>query len=258
VIRRFNYTGRRKITRSRVQIVVHDDPGQRTFDAHLKLTGLDLPPEAAVFVEAYHRAAYRRWDFGTVVHLTPPPDRTLDGIPTASPLFRVKVVQRHEETGRILAAAERIVPVRADQADQERQSLLPVEYQDLGERIWALDLDGDWPRLILNQRYEGLRDLARSGPEFLALVYPEVLRAVLARILEDPDLDPDGEDDDWPTLWVRFVTGELGCGPPPGSSLEGEAREPDPTGWIDEAVTRFCVRMQVGREFARHLAGREG
>jgi hypothetical protein len=251
MIRRLNFTGRKKIPRSRVRIVVHGDDLRRTFDAELKLDGLELPAVAAVYVEAYHRSAYRRYDFGTVGRLGPPADRSLDGLPVASPLFRVKVVRQGRSIGRILAAAERVVPERADREDEQRQSLLPVEYQDLGERIWALDLEADWPRLILNERFAGIRDFARSGPEFLTLVYPEILRTILTRIVRDPDLDPDGDEDDWSTLWIRFVRRELGRPRPPRSWEDG-----DPAAWVDDAVTAFCVRKHVVVEFERFLAGR--
>lgn len=250
MIRRFNYTGRRKIARSRIRVRVSEDAGRRRFDAELTLEGMGLPDEAHLFVEAYYRAAYQRFAFGTVADPRPPADRWLIGIPVRNPLFRVKVVRVDGGLARILAAADKIVPEESDRGEEARQSLLPVEYQDLGDRVWALDLESDWPRLLLNSRFEGIREAARSGPEFLTLVYPEVFRAVLARALNEGRFDPDCDDDDWGTLWLRFACWELGRPRPPEES-GAEAED-----WIEEAVNAFCARSQVTSHFERLLAVR--
>jgi len=250
MIRRFNYTGRQKIPRSRVRIRVEELGRRRRFDAELALDGLGLPRKASVYVEAYYRAAYRRFDFGTVDDPRPPSVRWLDGIPARKPLFRVKVVLAEDGIARILAAADRIVPEDSDRDEDARQSLLPVEYEDLGGRVWALDLDSDWPRLRLNKRFEGIREAARSSPEFLSLVYPEVFRAILERALKEGRFDPDCDDDDWGTLWLRFACQELGCPHPPEDSEEESAE------WIEGAVNQFCVHVRTASHFERLLAER--
>lgn len=250
MIRRFNYTGRRRIRRSAVRVRLSEEGARRRFDAEIDLEGLDLPREAKLFVEAYHRTAYRRFPFGTVGDPRPPADRSLDGIPVRRPLFRVKVVAAGDGLARILAAADRIVPEETRRDEDARQSLLPVEYEDLGDRVWALDLDSDWPRLRLNRRFEGIREAARSGREFVALVYPEVFRAILKRALDEGCFDPDSDDEDWGTLWLRFACRELGRPPPPS---HGGA---DAADWIDEAVNAFCARARVAPSFEQMLAGR--
>lgn len=252
MIRRFNYTGRKKIPRSRIRIRVADEGGRRRFDAELDLDGLGLPAPALLFVEAYYRAAFRRFAFGTVGDPRSPAERWLDGIPVSSPLFRVKVVARENGVARILAAADRVVPETSDRQDEARQSLLPVDFEDLGDRVWTLDLDSDWPRLCLNSRLEGIREAARSGPEFLTLVYPEVFRAILTRALQEDRFDPDcDDDDDWGTLWLRFACRELGRPQPPRGS-DAEALQ-----WVDEAVNAFCARYTVAERFRQVLGERQ-
>lgn len=250
MIRRFNYTGRRKIPRSRVRILINDEDDRRRFDAEVALDGLDLPPKALLFLEAYHRTAFRRFAFGTVGDPRVPRDRWLDGMPVRKPLFRVKAVLMQKGIGRIVAAADRVVPQESGRDEDARESLLPVDYEDLGDRIWALDLDSDWPRLLLNQRFEGIREAARSGPELLTLVYPEVFRAVLARALDEDRFDPDADDDDWGTLWLRFACRELGRPRPPAR------RDAASVEWIEETVNAFCARSQVASHFAKMLAER--
>jgi hypothetical protein len=179
-----------------------------------------------------------------------PSKRWLDGFPVGKPLFRVKVVLAKDGVARIVAAADRIVPEDTDRAEDARQSLLPVEYEDLGDRIWVLDFDSDWPRLRLNERIEGIREAARSGPEFLTLVYPEVFRAILARALAEARFDPDCDDDDWGTLWLRFACRELGRPRPP------EGPEDQVQHWIEDAVDAFCARVKAVSRFQRLLAER--
>lgn len=247
MIRRFNYTGRRRIPRSRVRIRILERGKRRHFDAELALDGLRLPRKASVFVEAYYRHAYRRFDFGTVGDPRSPADRSLDAIPARNPLFRVKVVRIEGSVARILAAADRVVPEHGEREEEERLSLLPVEFEDLGDRVWTLDLESDWPRLVLNRRFGSIREAARSDAAFLTLVYPEVLRAVLTRALAEGRFDPDSDDDDWGTMWLRFACRELARPHPP----ERPGREADE--WIEEAVNAFCRRSKVPMLFARLL-----
>ena len=66
MIRKFNYTGRKKIRRSDVRIdLLRDDDNRRYFNISLHLADLELPETARVYVEAYHRSGYQRYDFGT-------------------------------------------------------------------------------------------------------------------------------------------------------------------------------------------------
>lgn len=254
MIRRVNFTGRRRIPRSRVRIRMGADGKRRRFDATLDLEGLQLPVAARVFVEAYHRAAYQRFAFGTVGEWIAPADRWLDRIPVQNPLFRVKVVVVGEDgIGRIVAAAEKVVPEAADAGEDGRESLLPVEFEDLGSRVWALDLDADWPRLWLNERLQGVKDLARAGREFATLVYPEVLRQVLERALRDRSADADTGDDGWQSKWLSFARRELGQPQPPRGAEFGDADRQ----WVERAVDAFCARGKVPQEFERLVAGND-
>jgi len=136
MIRKFNYTGRKKIKRSNVRIdLMRDSNGQRFFSSGLKLDDLELPLNAHVYVEAYHRSGYRRFDFGTVGDRKIPPDRQLKTISdSAIPLFRVKVVDKSTSHGRILASVDKVRPENIDNIPAGSQSLLFVEYDDLGNR----------------------------------------------------------------------------------------------------------------------------
>ena len=245
MIRKFNYTGRKKIRRSDVRIdLLRDDDDRRYFNMSLQLDDLALPPTAKIYVEAYHRSGYQRFDFGAVGKLNIPADRGLDNISaTVMPLFRVKVVDKTGTHGRILASADKIRPTSEDQQPVGSRSLLFVEYDDLGQMVWQLDLDGDWPVLRLNRTVDEISLIASSDNRFLSLVYPEVLRQILTRILiVDEHTDPDC-DDDWPSLWLKLAASLPGMTVPTQTSKAGRQA------WIENAVEAFGANFNLLDKF---------
>lgn len=249
MIRKFNYTGRKKIMRSDVRIdLLRDGNGKRIFNISLHLDNLELPLSALVYVEAYHRSGYQRFDLGTVSDQKIPSDRRIQNISEAAiPLFRVKVVDKTSSHGRILAAVDKVRPENIDNIPTSSQSLLYVEYDDLGNKIWQLDLDGDWPVLKLNQNIEEISLVASSDNRFLPLVYPEVFRQILKRILiEDEHTDPQC-DDDWPSLWLQ-----LACFLP-GMAIPPQTSKPEQQSWIEKAVESFCVNYHMLEKFNQSL-----
>lgn len=245
MIRKFNYTGRKTIKRSKVRIdLLRDEQAKRFFNISLHLEDLDLPSNAYVYVEAYHRTGYQRFAFGTVDERKVPPDRRLSQFSDSTiPLFRLKVVDRTSTHGRILAAVDKIRPESVDASPAGGQSLLFVEYDDMGDVIWQLDMDGDWPVLKLNRRVEEISLVASSDNRFLPLVYPEAFRQILHRILiDDQHTDPDC-DDDWPSLWLK-----LACSLP-GMSIPPQRGRAEQEAWIARAVGAFGCRNKMLQMF---------
>jgi uncharacterized protein YacL (UPF0231 family) len=249
MIRKFNYTGRKKIKRSNVRIdLLRDGNGNRFFNISLHLDDLELPLNSYVYVEAYHRSGYQRFDLGTVGDRKIPSNRRIQNISDAAiPLFRVKVVDKTSSHGRILAAVDKVRPENIDNIPTGSQSLLYVEYDDLGNRIWQLDLDGDWPVLKLNQYVDEISLVASSDNRFLSLVYPEVFRQILKQIIiEDEHTDPEC-DDDWSSLWLQ-----LACFLP-GMAIPPQTSKPDQQAWIEKAVESFCANFHMLEKFNQSL-----
>ncbi|MDY6791749.1 MAG: hypothetical protein SWH54_10840 [Thermodesulfobacteriota bacterium] len=249
MIRKFNYTGRKKIKRSNIHVdIMRDGNGRRYFNTGIQLDDLELPTNARVYVEAYHRSGYQRFDFGTVGARKIPTNRNLRNISDAAvPLFRVKVVDKRASAGRILASVDKVRPENIDEIPAGSQSLLFVEYDDMGSKIWQLDLEGDWPVLKLNQHVEEISLVASSDSRFLSLVYPEVFRQILRRIvLEDQHTDPDC-DDDWPSLWLK-----LACFLP-NVNMPPQVSKPDQQAWIEKAVESFCANFNMLEKFNQSL-----
>lgn len=249
MIRKFNYTGRKKIKRTSVRIdILRNDNDQRFFNISLQLADMELPANAHVYAEAYHRTAYQRFDLKTVGEVRIPEDRRLSNFSDATiPLFRVKVVDRSGSHGRILASVDKIRPESVDDLPAGSQSLLFVEYDDLGHTIWQLDLEGDWPVLKLNRSVDEISLIASSDNRFLPLVYPEAFRQILTRILiEDQHADPDC-DDDWPSLWLKLASSLPGISSPP------QAGKTDQQAWIDDAVEAFSVSNKMLEMFNQSI-----
>ena len=99
MIRRVNFTGRKRIARNRVTIeLVSGSP--RTFHAKFDLSGYDFPLDAAVFLEATCAGSSHqtRFDCGTIGAITIPAERSLASVLGEEPFFNVKVV---DQSGRI-------------------------------------------------------------------------------------------------------------------------------------------------------------
>lgn len=243
MIRRLNYTGRKKIPRSRIAIRLVEGPrGVALFTADYDLSGFDFAHDASVYIEAYNPHSYMRFAFGAVgVPAEPDDTRLVDMTARPLPKFRLKVVDERERHGLLLGVADKLIPLRPDEDLENRQSLLPVEFCDLGDRAWKLEL-GDWPVLELNHRVEGIAEAARSGGSFLGLVYPEVIRALLHDIvIEQGQTDPEFDDDDWTSLWLRYALTLPGIGPPPSGAGATSRR----VEWVEDTVQAFCRSRQA-------------
>ena len=248
-----NYTGRKRIARSRVTVrLLPAADGGLAFDAELDVAAYEFPADANVFVEAYNATSYMRFAFGTVGAGRPPADTRLVDI-TAGPLpkFRVKVVDMRTRYGLLLGVADKLVPLRPDEALSRRQSLLPVEFRDLGSRVWRLDL-ADWPVLELNRRIADVGEVARAADSFAALVFPEVVRRILHEaVIELECTDPGVDDDDWPGLWLTYACGLPGVPQPPeGGDERASALQRE---WIERAVDAFCRSREMRTRFERAI-----
>lgn len=237
--RTFNYTGRRKIGRADAGFTVHQRERAWAFDAELRLATYRFPHNAEVWVEAHRQNLWMQWSWGTISALRVPPDRRLtefdvpDGV-----LFRVRVVQPPgQEHHKLLGEADGIPFVKAGEADDRRRHLLEPIPDELDQQLWKLDFERDPPCLLVNKAAQpSWRELARS-PAFIALVYPEVLRQMLAFALLDEEWSEDDEDTGWKADWVRFARniGGLGEVPPIDQRQDRE-------NWIEEATASFARR----------------
>lgn len=250
MIRRFNYTGRKRIERTRVAISLNNK-GERgsTFDADLHLDDLRVPPEGRVFLEAYYRSSFMRFDFGTIASPMKPADRRLTDIGGGEVVFfRVRVVDPSGEHGRILAEVDGVTPKQPGLVSENRRCLLHVNFKDLGQEIWRLDLENTMPVLEVNDQIENIRDIILTDRTFQSLVYPATVREILQRILIIDQYDPSEDTGEWASLWLKFVRRFHAVDPPsldPDSGANGQER----LDWIEDAVRSFCSFVSAKENF---------
>ncbi len=232
MIRRFNFTERKRIDQQRVAVKIEErNDNAPAFTAELDLYGLDLPPEANVIIEAYSGRAAVRFPWGKVRALAPPLDRHLTDMPV-NPSFRVKVVAP-DKSGVLLAMANRVRPHR----EEHHGSLVWLKGEDLGKEVWRLQFAGTGaPTLLVNENIHGIGEAVLRDGAFRGLVMPEVLRAMLTRALLVDDYSPEDDSGDWSELMV-FVSGFYG--EPIVPNREGDEREARME-WIDAAVAAFA------------------
>jgi hypothetical protein len=252
-IRRLNFTKRKKLTRNEVSIRLTDrvDGEPRRFEAHLNLPA-ELPADALVFIEAQRASPFARMRFpwGTVGALRPPADTTLTDFPEelGLPVFRVKVTSAQGARGKLLAEAHRIRPVDPSEVPDKRRGILPISWKDNDGLVWQLDInDSSGPRLYIDKTADPYGDLP-SQAHFRALVFPEVMRQVLAFIVRDEDsLDEPGT---WRHAWMSLPRQTFGFTEPCPSTSDETVKDE----WVNDAV-KWCAR-KAG--FCRAIAPEAG
>ena len=246
MIRRFNFTDRKRIDQERVQIAIigSEGGGAPSFNATLNFDGMGLPNNAPVTIEAYRGRAAVSFSWNTVEALMPQLDRRLVNMPS-NPLFRVKVVAP-DSSGVLLAMANRIRPQR----EERHGSLVALETSDLGKEVWRLNLGQGNPTLFVNKNIPGIESAVQSDSAFRGLVMPAVLRSVLiqALIIDEEDLEDAGDWDEILTFVRSFHDTPLNQG-----NNERDAR----VAWIEDAVTAFTQKhFRASELYATVLRGR--
>lgn len=170
----FNYTGRKKILRENVAISIRR-PNQLP-EAGVDKLSLDdfrLPPDAAIFLEVdTGRVGLTRYQLGTVSQIDFSQNFPLSEMELSDVTFRIKVVgQSGSDKGKILADVDHLRPTDGGKAS----SLLEVRpSDDLGQRIWKLDVSPDGPQLLINAGLPDWRDYG-SSTTFQSLVFPQAI-----------------------------------------------------------------------------------
>ncbi len=246
-LRRFNFTGRKRIPHRNAVITVLDEPSDGLrFSVLLDFEDSDLPDEARVVVEVFREMWLERVDAGSVKDVASE-ERELGPVAVPSELkgavkYKIKVVDPRD--GRLLAASTPITLIDGDTG----RSILPVcEMTDAesDHLVWKLELDSetsDGPILYVT-RPPGKQEVRSSY--FQALVFPEVLRRVLTFIAEE-DRHFDYDTDEWQHAWITFAARFAGG---PGA---------DTRGWIDDAVSAFAQHLELAAKYRAWFDERAG
>lgn len=251
---RLNFTGRRKIDKQHVRVLLRDDPPGSGhgyyFELALDLSSYQLPSDAQVFVEASRsRELLMRFDLGTVASpatLTPGQRRLSDFYPGPDRVdFRIKVVQPNgPDAGKLLAEADGLAP-----SDGATTALLRVVgADDLGDTPYSLELvptDAALPVLRINTRLGG--KAYANDPLARPLLMTAVIREVYTTLVRVGEVDEDPEH--WANLWSRFAVESLGCTVPPEDNDEQALYD-----WVESVVNAFARAQELATDLEAAIA----
>lgn len=250
MIRRFNYTGRVKIPRSRVDISMFKDNEGKYFKANINLEGLDLPPDAKIYIEPNYKGVYQRFYFGTVAHFEEPETTRLNELPeTELAYFDVSIVDEKSKIGLLLGKAKGIV-ISTDGLPNDRMPLLYVNPTDLKNQLWKLTFDSSddsRPTLEINKNIPEMYEMAKNDIKFISLVYPAAFRGVLIKIIEEGEFD--SGIDSWISQWLKFLSTALGIKSLPDIETENGVITSEQDAWIDECVNEYCKKFHLFEKF---------
>jgi hypothetical protein len=246
--RRLNFTGTQRIRQADVEIMIDREAQGLVFDASYTLSAYKLPETAEVVIEAYVDWSLMRFAFGTVGMRHPPDSLRLTDFDDPDGLrFRLKVLGTGDQTGLILAEADKIQPSDLTQREDAR-SFVAVRPADLGSVTWRLTFDEAQPVLQVNDRLGDWQSFLRRS-SIRALLLPEVVRQVLREAIDN---EAETEDENaWQNQALKLASPSSGTHPKADDAEEVER-------WIDEVVRRFAQRFRLWRGVTEFLAAESG
>lgn len=246
-MKRFNYTGRKKIFREDIKVRLQGDFHQKpVVDVAINLTDYGFPQNGSVFLEPQRKTRFMRISLGEASNSVRRNSIELTEFDDAEDLdFRIKVVD--EDQGLLLGIAENIKPYnKDDKLDENQQSILPVSSVDLSSHgvLWRIGW-GDQKAVLEIERELGSREQVVRSLMFRAFIWPEGMRQILVRVLAE-DWDQELSDpQELSTRWLLFAR-QIGAGTP-------DPNAEDHQDWIDNAVriltNSIGVRQQVIEDF---------
>ncbi|QDU28886.1 hypothetical protein ETAA8_39920 [Anatilimnocola aggregata] len=256
MIKRVNFTGRRRIPRSKIDLQLFDGTPRR-FSANIQFEEGVFTSDAEVVLEATSAGSsiVERIACGTVGQLQQPQLRELKHIEQENVLFTLKVIDRSEQIGRLLGVADQLRPERSGEPSSGgRRGILPIELADLGQEVWRLEFTDHDVLLQVNERLTDLKDRVRSDAMLYAIIYPDVIRRVLrAAIAENVEIDEDS--DRWSVLWLRFGRDLHPLQTKPPATVDTSELIDE---WIDEVATAFCNQHRLFDEYQNTLTRMTG
>jgi len=244
MIRRYNYTGRRKLLSKKIRIAESIQNGNKSFELKGDLKEMGFPDDAKIYVEPYFKSSFIRYDFGSIARFQHPDNTNVSELPTTDLLhYRIKIVDTTNKLGLILGFAD----IQGELANNEtggRQAILPVDFVDLGKRIWTLDFRITGPVLEINSLIDNIREKVKSDDIFFSLVYPEIIKRVA---LEVTRTDGFYEDDltGWQAEWMRFFTNVL----LQTQVLSSDASDDVVDDWCNDIADAFARKYHVFQRY---------
>jgi hypothetical protein len=253
MIRKINFTARKRIKRNDVEILLLRENGNISFEANLmKLHEYDFPKDSHIFLEAYRISNWQRFSLGKLSSLTETYSDHLNGFGSPEGIrFRVKVID-NGISHKLIAKADSIPFNKPDEEEIEVIPILPVVPSDeLDYEIFRVDFSGDYPILLINSNVGNYKEIARSAA-FISLVYPSVFKEILEKIfLIDKQIEM-VDYDEWHTKWLIFLKHLPGLGDLPKVDQIEDCYD-----YIQRAIEVFAKKIDSRHKFIDFWSGEE-
>jgi hypothetical protein len=251
MIRKFNYTGRQKLTHDRISVTLIDDRPYKSFSASINLIGLDLTDDAKIYIEPYFKSSFMRFCFGTVKKEIKPINTYLTDLPNSNIIrFKILIVDESKKHGRILRLADRIKAQNADESVNPNDSILPIDWsQDLNQQIYRINFKTDGPILEINKRIDNRLELMRTNIMFRSLILTSIIKEVTSKILPEINNIQEGEET-WQNIWLRYIREILHVNIDANIDYEEES---DLDYYVEEVVSAFCTKFKLRSKFQNQL-----
>lgn len=201
-----NSTGRQRIDSDHLSLdISSDDQGYAIVTLQITpLDDLDLPENASVICEVYHRNTIVRLSCGTVSQLMPP-DHVVARpmLVSEAPQVRVRVISAGAERPGLLLAEGR--PRTSGEEPAARLGLLNMRQADIGQKVWQVITDEvDGPVLVVSREISDV-DRVIHTVWFRSLVLPQVMREIALWLTMVPPEDLQNEDG--PAMrWMHYIS----------------------------------------------------
>lgn len=254
---RFNYTNRKKILTSDIEVRVLKATSPLKIYLHLDLSNYrDFGPTDIVVIEALCRTKAERVELGPLEKLNQEkmavefPEFS-DGLDVH---YRFKIID--SKTRRIKGLAEEIHNADRPPKPADLEPLFPISFAQpedgLKERFWKVSFsEQNNPILLLSKEKFQSRDCVKSN-EFKAFVWPQALRDVLVHAF----VVGVAGNVSWQDKWKAYAVERLGADVPPDAKLfdEDSATYLDSIEkWIDDVVALFSSHFALGAITIKNL-----
>jgi len=238
--RTFNYTQRKKINRDDIQLVIirtNDLPEVKVIK--LDIVRFSLPVASQVWFEIETgRVGLVRHSLGTVGSIDLNRSFELNERDLGNIRFRIKIVTDEPGiAGKLLAEVDGL----KTEDDGNVRSLLEVKpSDDLGQRIWKIEISESGPELLINTALVDWRDVGQS-PVFQSLVFPQAVYEIYKWVGKYDAYTEGSIEEKWMDL---FST--TGHNPNDLDSIEDFESEAEFADYLDEKA------HEVAQAFARN------
>lgn len=247
--RTIRLTGRKQLSRSSVNLSLHDVAGKKVLTLALVNPAAfkAFPSNARIMVKLFETKQMELVEFGTLGSLKSAVD--LSNQDYVDPSCQLRIASSDSARYGVLLGSTQSWRLSSDNPEQAGSvrgilNFLPAK---IAPRTWKLHINEDThPVIEIDNRIPDPRTWAKKDPIFVGTVMPAIIHQVFDDILsqENP------EETEWMNDWLRWAEALMPGGNPPQKPDIKERRI-----WIDGLIDTFCKRHKLSDRIIDHLPG---